>query len=583
MTVSDAELKEQRALERHFPSVWAEKHRFMNQAPWSFKGYEFLRDIHDDMSPEIVVEKAAQLGFTEMAQNRLVHAIDFQTDSMVVFPSDDDAKRHSKARFKALLDTSPYIKSIFREVDAVDVKRSMDTALYFEGSNSGSALYSVPVGFLVVDEVDRCEQDALAAADHRLDGHKDAISLAISTPTIPDYGVSARYKLSDRKKWHVDCPVYGCDWRGPLVGEGPELETWPVITWKGYPSLPKDPEEWGPVSRTARICCPTCGHAFSEPERLEAVAKGRWIAENPESMISGYSINQLCSSTQTPAKIVYRYFKAFFDLNPAKLRQYVNQVLGKPFLGAGEAITKEMVQALTVPAVARESFGMCLGADPGKVIHAAQGERDENGKLIVRRFLELPDWDALENLIRYEGIQRAVVDRYPEPAKTEELCEAFPTVVYRAEHPEGLREMYTWDVKRQFVQIRQVDAVDVLLSRIRKRNMAIEKRGIWEEAIEHLLHINTQTTIGKNGKATRRVLHKVGGRDDMALAAIYLDAASSLISVSGAEADWTPDPSLARDAGSYGSSIDSGIPVAQFMTVRDSDPYLDDVERWENF
>ena len=575
----------ERARERLLPSLWAERHRVMNEKPWSFAGYEYLRDIHDDTSRRIVVEKGAQLGFTEALQNRLVHSIDFKVDAMVVFPTDDTARRHSKARFKALLDTSPYIASIFREVDAVDVKRSLDTALYFEGSNSGDALYSVPVGLLVVDEVNRCSQNALAAADYRLDGHANAVSLRVSTPTTPDFGVSAEYKESDQKRWYVHCPDPLCFWSGPLSGDTPELERWSCITWSGFPAIPHQRDEVK-VAHSARICCPECRTELSEAQRRRAVSGGSWVATNPGAKDSGYSINQLCSPTQSAEAIVGRYFRALRDPNPESLRQFINQALGMSWLGTGEEITIEMVRDLVIPARARTHYGLCLGADVGKVLDVAQGDRDDSGRLVVARFLQLPGFDALEKMIRDEGILRAVVDRYPEASKTEELCDKFPSVVYRAEHPEGMKQMYVWDVHRQVVQIREVDAVDVLLTRIRRKTALIERRDLWELATDHWSRINTSNDIDAKGRPVRRVLHKIGGRDDMALAAIYLDAASSLVSATGTAVAWAEDAGVARDAGEYGhdhsptSRRDHG---GGTLSLAELDCYDDDLARWERF
>lgn len=569
----------ERAKERLLPSYWAEQHRRIDGRPWSFEGRQFLRDIHDDRARLVVVKKAAQLGFTEALQNIAVHAVDFGTATMIVFPTDDTAKRHSKARFKTLMEGSPYIASIFREVDAIDVKRSREAALYFEGSNSGDALYSVPVGVLIIDEVDRCDQAALRAATHRLDGHAAPVELHVSTPTVPNVGVDAEFARSDQKRWHVQCPR-GCGWAGPLDGEGSDPTTWAILHWPGKPVIPTD-EPWR-VAADACLCCPDCGHHWTERERLAAVEAGRWIAGNPGAPVSGYAINQLCSPTRSIPEIVGQFFDAYHDLNPEALQQFINQTLGRPYLGESESITREQVEALTVPATPRTDYGPCIGADPGRVIHVAQGERATNGTLIVRRYLELPGWDQLHQLMRSETILRAVVDRYPEASKSEEFCTAFPTVAYRAEHPEGMREVYTWDTARQVVQIREVDAVDILLARIRRARLLIERRGIWEQAVRHMTHINVVAGTDRRGNAIRRVAHKVGGRDDLALATIYLDAAASLVSLDTADPGWKTDPGVQHAADLYAGDVPR-IADAGWLSVPDLDIWDERRLEWERF
>lgn len=493
-------------------------------APWSFVGREFLRDIHDDFSRHIVVKKAAQLGFTEVAQNRLAHSCDFGGSAMMVLATDDDAKRHSKARFKSLCDSSAYIKGMFRETDSVDVKLAMDAALYFEGSNSRSALYSVPVRLVIVDEVDRCLPDALEAVTHRLDGAANPTEMWVSTPTFPNVGVSKAFEESDQKHWHLACPK-ACGWEGALEG-GAGLETWDMIRWDGFPEIrPQDPHV---MAATARVQCPKCAHPWSEPERRAAIAAGKWVAHRPGHPVSGYAINQTYSPTLTISELVRRYFLAVADPAPEKLRQFVNQCLGLPFRGDGEDVRAEDVRACVVPATARPFGSHCaLGADIGKVIHVAIGGMVGNA-LHAAKYLTLQNWHDLERVIRAEQVASAVVDHNPERRNAETLCATFPNVVYRADHPEGMKSTYVWDAKTQIVQIAHVSAVDILLGRILRGPTAlkIHKTADVETAIKHLSSLCIALEPrGKGGMLERRVVKM--GPDHYAFATIYLEAAAS--------------------------------------------------------
>lgn len=513
-----------RAEERIFPSLWAERHRVIDGAPWSFVGREFLRDIHDDFARRVVVKKAAQLGFTEVAQNRLAHSCDFGGSAMMVLATDDDAKRHSKARFKSLCDSSAYIKGMFRETDSVDVKLAMDAALYFEGSNSRSALYSVPVRLVIVDEVDRCVPDALEAVTHRLDGAANPTEIWISTPTFPNLGVSKAFEESDQKHWHVDCPA-ACGWRGALDG-GAGLETWDMIRWDGFPEIrPKEPHV---VAATARIECPKCAHPWTEPERRAAIAAGKWTAHRPGHPVSGYAINQAYSPTITISDLVLRYFLAIADPAPEKLRQFVNQCLGLPFRGDGEDVRAEDVRACVVPANARPyGIHVALGADIGKVIHVAIGGRVGN-TLHAAKYFTVQNWHELERVMLAEQVLSAVVDHNPERRNAEEFCATFPNVAYRADHPEGMKATYVWDAKTQIVQIAHVSAVDVLLARILRgtSSLKIHNTADLETAIKHLSALCVALEPrGKGGVMERRVVKT--GPDHYAFATIYLEAAAS--------------------------------------------------------
>lgn len=512
---------EERRRELALPSYWAERRRVIAGAKWTFVGREYLRDPHDDFARHIVVKKAAQMGFTELAQNRLAHAIDRGRSAMMVLPTDDDVKRHSKARFKQLCESSPFIGEMFQEIDSVDVKRSGEAALYFEGAVSPSAAHSVPIAALVIDEIDMCLPAVVEKFDLRLSGHVNPWRMDISTPHNPNGAVTVSYADSDQKRWIVACPK--CEWRGPLSDEGP-FESWKIVTWEGAPAIPER-DRMEAAAKTARIKCPGCGSTWNEKQRKEAVSAGKWVASFPDRMTSGYAINQLSSSTVTVAEFVLHYFKAHHDPDPSKMREFINQRVGEPYIGEGEEITESMVRKLVVPAmVTTGGTSLALGADVGKAIHVVLGGR-WGGKLHVLRSFEVDGWDDLDNLIASTGAQSVVVDMNPERRDSEEFCLRHPGVAFRAYHPEGMRATYNWDGNAAVVQIAHAPAVDLLLNRIRTGVIELHNAGEIEQLVRHLLHVNVVLETNAKGAEERRVIKT--GADHLAFACVYLEAAAS--------------------------------------------------------
>jgi len=531
----------ERARERLLPSLWCERRRVIRRAAWTFDGREYLRDIMDDFSERVIVRKAAQVGATELAQNMLVHAVDFGVDAMCVFPTDDTAKRHSKARFDALIEESPYIREIFQEVDSVDVKRSLDTALYFEGSNSGDALYSVPVGLLVVDERDRCNQDALHAAEYRLTGQERPRSIWMSTPTIPEFGIDSDWRSSDQKEWIIE---HGCGWRGSISGDSPALSEWTSIEWEGKPKVPATREESERIAATAVYVCPGCGVDIDD-ERRKMMDAGEWVAGRPESPVSGYAISQAMSPTVSAVDITRRYFAALLDLNPERLRQFVNQTLGLPFVGEGERISDSDVARCVVPRGTVMPDLRCAGIDVGKKLHVALGGL-RGDTLIVRKTLTLDSFEELDALMAREDIRSAVIDAYPETRKAEEWCERWPIVGYRAAFPEARKDTYNFDIHRQWVDIRRVDAVDLQQARVLRDRFKIWEGGDVEELKRHLTRIQVTLEKDRNG-VPRRVVHgKLGGADDYAFACLFLECAASRVPGELDSDTIEADPALGR-------------------------------------
>ena len=145
-------------------SRWATHRRIMGEpfpGPYSWKYHPWVKELHDSWAPFTYVMKAAQLGVTEAAINRALYTIDkLKRDVLYVLPTTLNASDFSKSRFGAALDSSPYLKSIFTDTNAVNLKRAGANCLYIRGSRGKSNLKSIPVSELILDEVDEMDQTA---------------------------------------------------------------------------------------------------------------------------------------------------------------------------------------------------------------------------------------------------------------------------------------------------------------------------------------------------------------------------------------------------------------------------------------
>src|SRR5262249_30650685 len=66
---------------------WALRRIRLDGKPFSFEGHEFLRGIHDDTAPHVVVCKAAQVGGTTWAILRSIHSCAAGLSVMYFFPT----------------------------------------------------------------------------------------------------------------------------------------------------------------------------------------------------------------------------------------------------------------------------------------------------------------------------------------------------------------------------------------------------------------------------------------------------------------------------------------------------------------
>ena len=126
-----------------------------------------------------------------------------------MLPTAKGASKFSKGRFSTALSLSPYIKSIFTNLNSIDLKQAGQNTLYITGSRGNNNLKNVPVSELILDEVDEMEQSQVWLALERLSGQLRKCVWGISTPTVPEHGIHKLYKGSTQEHFVFTCPHCG--------------------------------------------------------------------------------------------------------------------------------------------------------------------------------------------------------------------------------------------------------------------------------------------------------------------------------------------------------------------------------------
>ncbi|MGD0900455.1 MAG: phage terminase large subunit family protein, partial [Thermoguttaceae bacterium] len=194
-------------------SRWAEHRRVMGApfpGPYGFLHHPWCREIHNSKAAFTVAMKAAQLGITEAGINRAFFTLDqSKRDVLYVLPTTLNASDFSKARFTTALKLSPYLKSLFVDTNTVGLKSTGTNVLYIRGSRGDSNLKSIPVSELILDELDEMDTKAIWLALERLSGQVEKHVVAISTPTVPKYGIHKLYLSSTQEHFYFKCPCCG--------------------------------------------------------------------------------------------------------------------------------------------------------------------------------------------------------------------------------------------------------------------------------------------------------------------------------------------------------------------------------------
>ena len=322
-------------------SDWADEFRVLNQTyaaeagKWRTSRTPYLKEIMDAFSPSsrcefVTIMKGAQLGFTEALTNMIGYIIHrAPAPAMMVQPTQNLAKRYSKQRLATMISDMPCLNGLVADPKARDsgnttLAKSFDGGvLFIAGANSAADLRSVPVRYLLLDEVDGYPYD--------VDGEGDPIELAVnrtktfarrkvligSTPTVKDVSrVEREYLKADQRKYHVPCPH--CKVMDELI--------WPNVKW--------DKTEGGQhLPETAYYACSHCGGVINESSKTDMLAKGKWVATAPENNLRdkrrSYHINSLYSPWESWASMAQKFIDAQAD--PHLLKTFINTSLGECF------------------------------------------------------------------------------------------------------------------------------------------------------------------------------------------------------------------------------------------------------------
>ena len=406
-------------------SEWACKYRKMGgksfPGAWSFKYHPWLKDMHDSNAVTNVGMKAAQMGFTEAMLNLVFFQMDmFASDCLYILPSKTpDASDFSAARFDSALQLSPHINNMFSNVKNVGHKKAGSANLYIRGSQSKAGLRSIPVGFLIIDEMSIINQEAIALVLERLSGQLEKLIWMISTPTIEDENIDKEFNKSTKEHYNFICPRCG---QYETLDHNESL----VITADDI----TDPN----IKNSHYICKNTkkeLPFIVSDDPRKNADAKsewlntGLWVPDYADRLNRGFQISQLYSCTIKPEELAVATFKARTD--PTDEQELYNSKYGVTHAVKGAKITDDIIRDVmgVHSQIDRVPDGLkTMGIDVGNVCNVEIDEwylernytpdYPERAKCKLILEDEINTFAQLDELMGDYGIHYCVIDSQPE-------------------------------------------------------------------------------------------------------------------------------------------------------------------------
>ncbi len=341
-------------------SQWSDEHRMLTSkssgipGPWRTSRVPPAREIMDCLSVTSPVRsvsfmKAGQIFGTEIALNWSGYVMDHAPAPMlVVVPTLDVRERWVKQRFDPMVEVTPVLAKLFNVrrrrsgSNSESIKDYPGGMVIFGGANSPASLSSMPIKYVINDEISRFpwevgkEGDPLELIRKRQQNFTHRKELNISTPTIKGAcRIEGLYEEGDQRRYHVPCPH--CNELLVL-----RWSVDPDEPWNGRLSWTIDPATKQP--KNVVYICGHCGSEIEEHHKPWMLENGKWIARFPHRTARSYHLNGLYAPLGMGlrwSEMVDKFLKAQGDIT--KLKTFINLDLGEPWEDRANAISHRVL------------------------------------------------------------------------------------------------------------------------------------------------------------------------------------------------------------------------------------------------
>jgi len=339
----------------------------LRKRPFSFKGYEFQRQIVDDLSLNLAVIKCSQIGLTEVQIRKFLSFLKRTSSINGIFslPTDDMYKRISQTRIKPLVDEEVVFnqhEASKKPVRSMSLYQIDDSFGFITGGKEGDAT-SINADIMFNDEVDLTDQEILALYGSRLQGSTIRMRQGFSTPTFEGYGIDSMYKASDQHEYLCRCTR--CNhWNLPTF----------TPNFVHIPGLSSDLNDLSEIDNemasgldleNSFMKCEHC-HA---PLALEDPSLREWVPRHPGRLSRGYWVRPFATAHLNVRYIV----EQLLDYKRKNsLRRWYNTVLGEPYNDANARLTIPEIEAIMKGegnADISPGTPVAIGVDVGQTCH----------------------------------------------------------------------------------------------------------------------------------------------------------------------------------------------------------------------
>lgn len=473
------------------PTAWITANDFVNenQQPIEFTRHRFLIDPMDDMSPDIVVKKSAQIGFSVLAILKSFWlAKEKQMNTIYVLPTQDIVKSFVQPKIDPLVASNPVLTKMITK-DSITLKQIGKRFVHYKGSSSQREAISTSADLLIIDEYDRCiDMSVLNTYDSRLQASDYAWRWRFSNPSSVGFGVDLLYEESNQYHWFIKCSHCRHNW---------------FIDWEqGYNNHYVDTER-------GIYACGKCHEEIYDKDRRN----GEWVAKYPSRPRHGYWFSQMMAPWVTAKRIIEQK-------NESSPQFFYNFVLGKAYTPSDLVVNREAILRACSPGVIPK-VGVAIGVDQN-VNHQIYVMMTSQG---IFNYGQVNSWEEIERLkLMYNAT--VVCDPNPYPTHPKIMAEKYPDwyVCYFKESTD--LDVISWKGKTVYAD--RTKLLDTIATEIATAKLLFRQHPYQlEEYIADWQNIYRTTVEKSDGKIKSEWIKKENKQSDYSFATAYARIALS--------------------------------------------------------
>lgn len=395
---------------------WICENTTIKKRPFSFEDYAFQKAIADDMHPDLTCKKCSQIGLTEVQLRKFLAILARSTAISGIFslPNEKMFTKVYNGRLKPILEADdifnpPSGNKPTRSKDQIQIRDSFG---YITACTEGDAT-SINADFVFHDELDLSPAEIITLYQSRLQGSDMRITQAFSTPTFVNYGIDAKYKLSDQREYTVRCTACNHHQVPKFAPRFIHLDHMPFEV-ENFMDL--TPEQISMLDlQNCYVKCEKCERRLD----LGTPSTREWIATYPtRTNYRGYQVRPFSTSRLKPAYVFTQLGKYLTDGFP---RRFANTVLGEEYTAGDAQVQEADIEACmakgtpAIPTIGGD-VPVYMGVDVGFTCHITLSIDGENGLPVFVLFETVPAAGLETRIMELQKVYTIVqgaVDRFP--------------------------------------------------------------------------------------------------------------------------------------------------------------------------